>query len=421
MDTPPMNRKDSGFEDDATPEPGDAVRRSQSDLPVSSQERTLSSDSENKVDSPPPGETPKDAKAVSRKKHCHRRHSKATSQSPSQRKKSSSSRKESHHSSSREASSTRPVLPSGASTKSNRSARSARSPRPSLTGCRSTTTATGSTNASSTGGCRRRRSTGPQPLTAQDIDDAFALHQRACSLFSPLSRSNSSAAATPTPVASPLAADDGDWAALGTATSPPDSLLRGPSRPSYQQTAAHHYHYHHHHHHHQSHARPRARPSYRSSDSLTPIPPTPEPLDADSNKAFPVAVPVPGPGPGVELGLEAVGATVMHWTSPSTRAREYAEIDRLGAGWRGWWRRVAPAWCFRGGEGARRMGFYEGKEGGDGGVGDDGASVRRYRLELEDGEDEVEGEGEGEVKGEGGDGKGRGVMGRWVRVLGSRG
>ena len=66
--------------------------------------------------------------------------------------------------------------------------------------------------------------------------------------------------------------------------------------------------------------------------------------------------------------------TVIDWTSPSTRRREYAKIDRNSQGLRGWWRRNAPGWCFKG----CRAGFYDGEKDSDAG------SVRRYRLELPD-------------------------------------
>ncbi|KAI1987170.1 hypothetical protein LOZ53_004416 [Ophidiomyces ophidiicola] len=37
--------------------------------------------------------------------------------------------------------------------------------------------------------------------------------------------------------------------------------------------------------------------------------------------------------------------TVIDWTSPSTRKREYEKIDRSSRGIRGMWRRLAPKWC----------------------------------------------------------------------------
>ncbi|EAW06332.1 uncharacterized protein ACLA_080160 [Aspergillus clavatus NRRL 1] len=71
-----------------------------------------------------------------------------------------------------------------------------------------------------------------------------------------------------------------------------------------------------------------------------------------------------------------VTATVIDWTSPSTRRREYEKIDRASTGMRGFWRRVAPRWCQFG---DRYMPFFE--EGKDG-KGNYEGSVRRFRLNL---------------------------------------
>lgn len=70
--------------------------------------------------------------------------------------------------------------------------------------------------------------------------------------------------------------------------------------------------------------------------------------------------------------------TVIDWTSPSTRRREYAKIDRASHGVRGLWRKVAPRWCRFGND---RMPFFEpdkhGKANYEG-------SVRRFRMDLPD-------------------------------------
>lgn len=69
-----------------------------------------------------------------------------------------------------------------------------------------------------------------------------------------------------------------------------------------------------------------------------------------------------------------IPTTVMEWTSPSTRRREYEKIDRASRGMRGLWRRVAPRWCQRN----SRTPFYEeGKTSREG-------SVRRFRMDLPD-------------------------------------
>ena len=64
--------------------------------------------------------------------------------------------------------------------------------------------------------------------------------------------------------------------------------------------------------------------------------------------------------------------TVIDWTSPCTRRREYAEIDKSSRGLRGLWRRLAPRWCMSN----SRLNFYHSGEE------DDAKSVRRYRLDL---------------------------------------
>jgi hypothetical protein len=68
-----------------------------------------------------------------------------------------------------------------------------------------------------------------------------------------------------------------------------------------------------------------------------------------------------------------VPATVMEWTSPDTRRREYEKIDRASSGVRGFWRRVAPR-CFQTRD-ARIPFFEEGKPEREG-------SVRRFRMDI---------------------------------------
>lgn len=71
-------------------------------------------------------------------------------------------------------------------------------------------------------------------------------------------------------------------------------------------------------------------------------------------------------------------ATVIDWTSQSTRRREYEKIDRASRGVRGLWRRVAPQWCQSKNE---RMPFFD--PGKSGKACRDG-SVRRFRMDLPD-------------------------------------
>ncbi|KAJ5591642.1 uncharacterized protein N7459_002011 [Penicillium hispanicum] len=76
-----------------------------------------------------------------------------------------------------------------------------------------------------------------------------------------------------------------------------------------------------------------------------------------------------------------VPATVMEWTSASTRRQEYRKIDRASRGVRGLWRRVAPRWCQA--RDSRTPFFEEGKTSREG-------SVRRFRMDLPDEADEPE-------------------------------
>ncbi|CAG8889699.1 unnamed protein product [Penicillium egyptiacum] len=80
-----------------------------------------------------------------------------------------------------------------------------------------------------------------------------------------------------------------------------------------------------------------------------------------------------------------VPATVMEWTSPDTRRREYEKIDRASSGVRGLWRRVAPR-CFQSRD-SRTPFFEEGKTEREG-------SVRRFRMDIpEDEEPESDSQG----------------------------
>lgn len=72
-------------------------------------------------------------------------------------------------------------------------------------------------------------------------------------------------------------------------------------------------------------------------------------------------------------------ATVIDWTSPSTRRREYERIDRSSRGVRGLWRRFAPTWCQ---SRERRTLFYDEGKGPKKEL--DEGSVRRFRMDLPD-------------------------------------
>lgn len=82
------------------------------------------------------------------------------------------------------------------------------------------------------------------------------------------------------------------------------------------------------------------------------------------------------------LSHEHIPPTIIDWTSPSTRRREYEKIDKSRRGFRGWWRRFAPRWCSN----TSRAGFYEGDDDDN-----DAGSVRRYRIDIQD-DDENENE-----------------------------
>ena len=71
-----------------------------------------------------------------------------------------------------------------------------------------------------------------------------------------------------------------------------------------------------------------------------------------------------------------VPCTIIDWTSPSTRRREYEKIDRSTRGVRGLWRKLCPRRLQRG----QHIPFYKEDNEDD----DDGASVRRYRLDIPD-------------------------------------
>ena len=96
---------------------------------------------------------------------------------------------------------------------------------------------------------------------------------------------------------------------------------------------------------------------------------------------------------------------VIDWTSPSTRRREYREIDKCNRGFRRAWKTITPkcCWCK-----SWRPDFYVGSRGYDreacdevdGKGGDDARSVRRYRLDLVDGNDDDDNDEENCNKGD---------------------
>ena len=79
-------------------------------------------------------------------------------------------------------------------------------------------------------------------------------------------------------------------------------------------------------------------------------------------------------------------ATTIDWTLPSTRRKDYNEIDRSCRGIRGFWRKVTPRFCRKN----QHVDFFNEKNEDDE---SDAGSVRRYRLDLK-GEDEDEDSGD---------------------------
>ncbi|KAL9095420.1 MAG: hypothetical protein Q9165_002291 [Trypethelium subeluteriae] len=75
--------------------------------------------------------------------------------------------------------------------------------------------------------------------------------------------------------------------------------------------------------------------------------------------------------------LEVIAPTTMHWLTPETRAKQYAEIERSCKGWRGLLKKAT-----RNEKKARQtqdhlINFYDETKG------DDAASVRRYRIDAD--------------------------------------
>ncbi|KAF2083178.1 hypothetical protein K490DRAFT_60715 [Saccharata proteae CBS 121410] len=196
-------------------------------------------------------------------------------------------------------------------------------------------------------------------LPATDIDDVLALHFRACTLFQPPSPLNSApqtpagparhsidyARRRPPPFYHSASLPENTSvhamsARHSRAASSIASTFDAPASPYYGKPSfdAHRYSY--------AHDNDNDDPDTDDAETSTPAPPP---------------------------------ATVMHWTSPSTRRREYAEIDKSTTGIRGFVRkllprRLAPA-------AMSRQSFYDPEKDDDE---SDAGSVRRYRLDLPD-------------------------------------
>lgn len=113
------------------------------------------------------------------------------------------------------------------------------------------------------------------------------------------------------------------------------------------------------------------RLDYEHRGSLSSAAASPPLCPRDRSNTLPTTIPSHVHSPS-ESSIP-IPATVMEWTSPSTRKQEYEKIDRANRGMRGLWRRVAPRWC----QGrTSRMPFFE-----EGRVSREG-SVRRFRMDV---------------------------------------
>ncbi|KAK8152133.1 hypothetical protein BKA80DRAFT_258405 [Phyllosticta citrichinensis] len=205
----------------------------------------------------------------------------------------------------------------------------------------------------------RYRSAPDRVFTRQDIDEVLALHTRSCHLFQSFS-------VPPSAPQSPGLSSIGSRYSIDIPRVNIDATAPGQlSRTSPQQSIT-----------------PELA-SYRSAPS-----PATSTFSRQSGAPSPILLPV-DPEDGdyqQEPSTPTIPATTMHWTSPSTRRREYAEIDRSTRGLRGLVRRLTPK-CFS----TRHLQpFYDEKAARSD---DDTASVRRYRIDLpdEEGDDEKRG------------------------------
>ncbi|KAF2807989.1 uncharacterized protein BDZ99DRAFT_478497 [Mytilinidion resinicola] len=196
-----------------------------------------------------------------------------------------------------------------------------------------------------------------------------------------------------------------------TSNSPPTSKPRHRSRPSSHKSSRHTLVIH------------QARPQLRGSQTMPPLPTR----DVDDVLALhhrsctlfrsfstaPTALPSASAvslSPSINEdeeyphGYIPVAPTTIHWTSPSTRRREYAEIDRSCRGLRGLLGKIRGA-------GSKPPRFYDE-------AASDKGSVRRYRMDLpEEDEDEEEEGGFEKREEEGGSGSMVGLRGEKKRSV----
>lgn len=119
----------------------------------------------------------------------------------------------------------------------------------------------------------------------------------------------------------------------------------------------------------------RAEERLRSSS----LPTLPRPATADTTAASLLSTAVDLAGESSQNLQEFsnhVPAANIDWTLPSTRRREYEKIDKARSGFRGLMRRVTPRILWKNG----RVGFH------DDGNGSDAGTVRRFRMDVLDGD-----------------------------------
>ncbi|KAK8236975.1 hypothetical protein HDK77DRAFT_304811 [Phyllosticta capitalensis] len=201
----------------------------------------------------------------------------------------------------------------------------------------------------------RYRTAPDRVFTSQDLDQVLALHTRSCSLFQTCSTPSS---APQSPGLRSTARYSAEIPRFNIDSAIPKHLSRTSLQQSITPELS------------SNRSAPSPATSNFSSHSGTYSP---------TQQAF-----LPDDEDQHEPSTPAIPATTMHWTSPSTRRREYAEIDRSTRGLRGLVRRLTPK-CFT----TRHLQpFYDEKKAARGD--DDAASVRRYRIDLPDEEEEHE-------------------------------
>ncbi|KAI9688806.1 MAG: hypothetical protein M1822_001163 [Bathelium mastoideum] len=140
----------------------------------------------------------------------------------------------------------------------------------------------------------------------------------------------------------------------------------------------------------------RSQPTSIASDPVAGLARRPLPHDVRSKPEVPTFVSPwdsttcqlakPEAPPAEAVPLEVITPSTTHWLSPETRAKQYAEIERTCRGWRGFWKKATKSEKKARQTQDHLVDFYDEKDV------DDCASVRRYRIDIEDDDDEKDGE-----------------------------